>query len=359
MFKVYQKYLINNFLIKFVYLSIIFFSLTFILSILEEITFLKNIEVSFWYPYFLTLLSTPITLFEIFPFIFLLTTQFLFYEMFKKKELVLLKANGLSNLKIIKILFSLSLAIGIFNIVIYYNFASKLNFQYSNIKNKFSDDNKYLAMVTQSGLWIKDEINGKTLLVKSELIKENILSETIINEFNDNFELIRTIQSKKIDISQNRWIIFNPIVTKDNVSDKTDYPIYFQTNFDEKRINNLFSNISTLDILKLFTLMEDYKKIGYSPDEILLHLLKLFTMPIFYGILTILSAIIMFNLSNDKPLIFHIALGILMAVIIYYINFIFNSLASNGRIPIIASIFFPILTLSVFTIIGLIDINEK
>ena len=105
--------------------------------------------------------------------------------------------------------------------------------------------------------------------------------------------------------------------------------------------------------------MEDYKKIGYSPDEILLHLLKLFTMPIFYGILTILSAIIMFNLSNDKPLIFHIALGILMAVVIYYINFIFNSLASNGRIPIIASIFFPILTLSVFTIIGLIDINEK
>ncbi len=359
MFKIYQKYLINNFLIKFIYLSLIFFSLTFILSILEEITFLKNIKVSFWFPYFLTLLSTPITLFEIFPFIFLLTTQFLFYELFKKKELALLKSNGLSNLKIIKILFSLALVIGIFNIVIYYNIASKLNFQYSNIKNKFSDDNKYLAMVTQSGLWIKDEVNEKTLLIKSELIKENILSETIINEFNDDFELIRTIQSKKIDITQNNWIIFNPIITKNNISEEKDYPIYFQTNFDEKRINNLFSNISTLDILKLFNLMEDYKKIGYSPDEILLHLLKLFTMPIFYGILTVLSAIIMFNLSNDKPLIFHIALGILMAVIIYYINFIFNSLASNGRIPIMASIFFPILTLSVFTIIGLIDINEK
>jgi lipopolysaccharide export system permease protein len=359
MFKVYQKYLINNFLIKFLNLSLIFFSLTFILSILEEITFLKDIEVPFWYPYFLTILSAPITLFEIFPFIFLLTTQFLFYEMFKKKELVLLKANGLNNLKIVKILFFLAFVIGIFNIVIYYNFASKLNFQYSNIKNKFSDDNKYLAMVTQSGLWIKDEINEKTLLIKSELIKENILSKTIINEFNDDFELVRTIQSEKIDISQNKWVIFNPIITKNNVSEQADNPIYLETNFNEKRINNLFSNISTLDILKLFTLIEDYKKIGYSPDEILLHLLKLFTMPIFYGILTILSAIIMFNLSNDKPLIFHIALGILMSVIIYYMNFIFSSLASNGRIPIIASIFFPILILSFFTVIGLIDINEK
>ena len=26
-------------------------------------------------------------------------------------------------------------------------------------------------MVTQSGLWIKDEIDGKTFLIKSELIK--------------------------------------------------------------------------------------------------------------------------------------------------------------------------------------------
>ena len=359
MFRIYQKYLINNFLIKFLNLSLLFFSLIFILSILEEITFLEDLEVSFGYPYFLTFLSAPITLFEIFPFIFLLSTQFLFYELFKKRELVLLKANGLNNLKIIKILFCLAFIIGIFNIVIYYNFASKLNFQYSNIKNKFSDDNKYLAMVTQSGLWIKDEINEKKLLIKSELIKENILSKTIINEFNDDFDLIRTIQSEKIDITQNNWIIFKPVITKNNISEEFDNPIYLETNFNEKRINNLFSNISTLDILKLFTLIEDYKKIGYSPDEIFLHLSKLFTMPIFYGILTVLSAIIMFNLSNDKPLIFHIALGILMSVIIYYMNFIFSSLASNGKIPIITSIFFPILILSFFTIIGLIDINEK
>ena len=359
MFKIYQKYIINNFLLKFLNISVIFFALTFILSILEEITFLKDIQVSFWYPYFLTILSAPITLFEIFPFIFLLTTQFLFFELFKKKELSLLKTNGLSNLKIIKILFFLSLIIGFFNILIYYNIASKLNFQYSNIKNKFSDDNKYLAMVTQSGLWIKDEVDGKTFLIKSELIKDNILSKTIINEFNDDFELIQTIQSQKIDISQNKWIIFNPIITKNNVSQKGDKQIYLLTNFNETRINNLFSNISTLDILKLFNLMDDYKKIGYSPDDVYLHLLKLFTMPIFYGILTVLSAIIMFNVSSNRPLIFHIALGILMSVIIYYINFMFNSLAINGKIPVLASIFFPILILSFFTIIGLVDINEK
>ena len=102
MFKIYQKYIISNFILKFLNISIIFFCLTIILGLLEEISFFKNLNKNILYPYFLTFLNAPITLFEIFPFIFLLTTQFLFYDLFKKEELNLLKKNGLNNLKIIK-----------------------------------------------------------------------------------------------------------------------------------------------------------------------------------------------------------------------------------------------------------------
>jgi lipopolysaccharide export system permease protein len=359
MFKIYQKYLINNFLLKFLNISIIFLSLTIILGILEEISFFKDMKVSFLYPYFLTLLNTPMTLFEIFPFIFLLTTQFLFYDLFKRDELNLLKKNGLSNLKIIKILFFLSIVIGIFNIAIYYNLASKMKFQYSIIKNDLSNDNKYLAMVTESGLWIKDEIENKTLIVKSNYVKGNFLSKTIINEFNDKFELIRTIQSDKINIKTNDWEIYDPVITIDNIPQENIDYIVMKTNFNEEKINNLFSNISTLDVIKLFDLKKDFDKLGYSTREILVHLLKLFTTPLLYGILTVLSAIIMMNFSRDKSLLFHIIIGILMSVLIYYMNFIFSSLGNNGKIPIILSIFFPMVIMSFVSIIGLININEK
>ena len=93
MFKIYQKYIISNFLIKFLNISLIFFCLVIILGILEEISFFKDLKTNFLYPYFLTLLNAPITLFEIFPFIFLLSSQFLFYDFFKTEELNLLKAN--------------------------------------------------------------------------------------------------------------------------------------------------------------------------------------------------------------------------------------------------------------------------
>ncbi len=359
MFKVYQKYIIKSFLYKFLNISIIFFCLTIILGVLEEISFFKNLNVNFLFPYFLTILNAPITLFEIFPFIFLITTQFLFYDFFRKDELNILKKNGLSNINIIKILFVLSIVLGIFTVAIYYNFASKLKFHYTSIKNDFSLDNKYLAMVTDSGLWIKDEINESIYIIKSNYIKDNFLTETVINEFDKDFNLIKTIQSKKIDIEKSLWIIHNPIITKENISLSNVDKIFLNTNFNYEKINSIFSNVSTLNLLELFNLKKDYENLGYSSDEIIIHLIKLFSMPLFYAVLTILSSIIMFNFKKDKSLLFHIIIGILMSVIIYYMNFIFNSLGNNGKIPVYLSIFLPMLFISTISIIGLIRINEK
>ena len=128
---------------------------------------------------------------------------------------------------------------------------------------------------------------------------------------------------------------------------------------DAVKINSLFSNISTLNLYELFNLKEDYEKLGYSSTEIVIHLLRLGSTPIFFGLLTVLSSVVMFNFKRDKSLFFHILLGILMSVVIYYLSFLFNSLGNNGKVPIIWSIFLPILFISIFAIIGLIRVNEK
>ena len=68
MLKIYQKYIIKNFLIKFIQVSLIFLSLIYIMGILEELKFFKDNNTNFFLPYLLTLLNVPITLFETFPF---------------------------------------------------------------------------------------------------------------------------------------------------------------------------------------------------------------------------------------------------------------------------------------------------
>ena len=51
--------------------------------------------------------------------------------------------------------------------------------------------------------------------------------------------------------------------------------LIFKTNFDYKRIQTLYSNLSSLNIAQLIELRKNYKKLNYSITEIDLQLLKL------------------------------------------------------------------------------------
>ena len=112
-FKTYQIYLSKVFTLTLVKTFIVFLSLAFILNIFEEINFFKDLEVSISLPIFLTFLNIPSVIFDIFPFIFLITAQFAFIKLMDQNEIIVLKNFGLDNLRIIKVLSILSFFIGL------------------------------------------------------------------------------------------------------------------------------------------------------------------------------------------------------------------------------------------------------
>ena len=78
--KTYTKFLVNGFLKSFFNVFTIMITLVFILNILKEIEFFSNKEVNSLYPIYLSLMSSPSIIFEMFPFIFLISTQFFFFK---------------------------------------------------------------------------------------------------------------------------------------------------------------------------------------------------------------------------------------------------------------------------------------
>ena len=59
-----------------------FFSLIFILNLLTELEFFKELKVSFFYPLYLSLINTPMLVFEMLPFIFLISISNLIFICF-------------------------------------------------------------------------------------------------------------------------------------------------------------------------------------------------------------------------------------------------------------------------------------
>ena len=359
MLKTYQKYLISQYSLVIFKISLIFFFLVFILNIFEEISYLKSLEVSFYYPLLLTFLNTPSVFFQIFPFIFLISTQFFFMKISDKNELPIYKNFGLSNLKILSTIVTFSFFLGILIVVIFYNFSSKFKFIYLDLKNGFSNDNKYLSVVTENGLWIKDEINGSINIINAEKIIGDSLINVSITQFNNNFELTQTINADKINVSNFLWEIKRPTITESQQKNKVVNFLTFQTHFDIKKIKSLFSNLSSLNLFQLHNLKKDYRELGYSTTEISLHQQKIASFPIYLSVMTLFASIIMLNIKHNKPKIFNLLLGIMLSVVVYYINFFSGTLAQNDKLPITLSVWVPLFVILILSTIGIIRINEK
>ncbi len=356
--KTYINFLTAIFLKSFLYVLLIIFSLVFLINLLTEIEFFNDINVSIFFPIQLSILNAPSMIFEIFPFIFLISTQLFFIKLFNNDEITVFKYSGLKNSKIILLISLITFALSILIISLFYNASSNLKNFYLELKSNYTKDDKYLAVVTKNGLWIRDKIDKKILIVNSSKINENFLIDNFITEFDEDYNVLRNIVSEKIDIKTNQWRIINPKILVLNQSENLDQ-IKINSNFNYKLINSLFSNLSSLSIFELVELKKNYKQLNYSTLDIDLQVNKIISYPIYLILMTLLSSLIMLNSRKYKSNTFKISIGLFFCVIIYYLNNLFSVLGSTEKINHIISTWIPLLILSSTIIFASSKINEK
>ena len=356
--KIYIKFLIKTFLNSFVYVCAVMLSLVFILNILTEIEFFKDFETSSLLPLYTSILNSPALLFEMFPFIFLLSSQVLFIKLFNNDEINIFKYSGLKNSQILTVICLMSFILSLLLITVFYNFSSSLKNYYLKLKTNYTDDGKYLVVITNNGLWIKDKIGEETYIINASNIEGTNLINTFISQFDDNYNVTRNINSKKIDVTNNKWILHDVEIYSGKEIIKKDL-FSINSNFDYQKITNLFSNLSALTIFELFELRKNYNQLNYSTTEVDVQIQKIFSYPVYLTAMTLLAAIIMFNSKNFKSSTIKITFGLAMSVIIYYLNNFFNVLGNTEKISIIYSVWLPILIITTISLIFTYKINEK
>ena len=356
--KIYIQFIIKNFIQSLLFVSSIIFCLIFILNLLTEFEFFREINTKYYFPIYLSLINSPSLMFEMFPFIFLIASQACFINLMKNHQIQTLKYSGLKNSRILLILLITSFLIGLILIGIFYNLTSNLKNIYLDLKNNYTSDDKYLAVITNNGLWIKDNIDGNISIINASKINDKFLIEASITELDDRFNVKRHIETEKIDISNNLWKVLNPRIFTSNEKSEFNF-INFYSNFDYERIQKLFSNLTSLSMFELYKLKNNYELLNLSTIEINLQLQKLFSFPFYLALMTILASVIMFYFKKQKSNTIKISFGLFLSVFIYYINNFLYVLGKTEKINIIFSIWIPIIVLILFNYIYSLRINEK
>ena len=359
MLKKYQTYIFSLFFKYFVLISLIFFFLIIVINFFEEIKFSEKNNIDTYYSIYLSFLNAPSLIFEVFPFIFLITVQAFYLQLNDKNEFKILNSNGISNFKVVFLLGTLSALIGIFLLLFYYSFSSSLKSKYLELKNRISNTNEYLAVVKDDGLWIKEEIDNSIYFIHAERFDKSFLKSVTISEIDKYYKSKNTITAKKANITSKNWYLENVSLIDKNGNKENYKSLVYNSSFNGEIISNLFSNLNSLNIYELHALSNSYSKIGYSNTDIKIHLNKIYSMPLFYILMTILGFILINKLKKFKSRFFLIIFGIFISVVVYYLNYFSGVLGNSGVLPIYLSVWAPLLILFLLCNIGLLKVNEN
>ena len=82
-------------------------------------------------------------------------------------------------------------------------------------------------------------------------------------------------------------------------------------------------------------------------------------LPFFLLLMTGLASIFTLNSLKNQTILKFIILGLITCVLTFYFKDLSLALGQTDRIPLILAIWAPVIALSFFTFVGVLQINEK
>ena len=152
----------------------------------------------------------PSMIIKALPFIFFLSSMWFMIKIRNNKDLLTLKVFGYSNFKIFLIVAISAFIFGWFILFFVSPITSSMSKYYEKTKSNFSRDVEHLVTFNRNGLWIKENIQSKQRIISANKTEGNNLINVTIYHLDKNSRLIEKINSKKVNIQDNEWLIENP-----------------------------------------------------------------------------------------------------------------------------------------------------
>ncbi len=356
-----NTYLISLFLKTFINIVLLFSCLGLIMNLFEEINFFKNYDVGIVMPITLSLMVIPSILINLLPFILFITSMAVFIKLKDNRDIIALKTFGFSNVNFL-ILFSFaSIFISIVILFVFNPLTSATVKYYEDIKGRYDLDKSHLASINSNGIWIREKDGNNVNIIKSERLEGNRLINVSIYKFDESYILYSRVDAAEARISENPWILQNGRkvdFAKDNKINEF-LTFKFESTFNVEKLNSIYSNLDTVSFFNLITNMESLINKGYNPTLLAEKKHFYLSLPFFLVLMVWLASMFTLNTNDRRQNTYYILLSIIVCVIIFYFKNFSTALGTTEKIPIILSVWSPVIILSLFCSVGVIQINDK
>ena len=364
MLKSINRYIINEYMKSLFVVIAVMLSIILLINLLDEFNFFKSKkDLKFIFFLIFTVLKIPNVLINLFPFIVLFAGIVFYLKIYNHNEVISLRVMGYSNIQIILIPALTSFVIGYVIVFLIVPFSSSMLRYYEDLRSEYNET-KNLVFVNETGIWILDKNEKEKNIIRIEKINKDfsVVSQITIYNYDASNNFIRRIDATEGTIKDKNWLLnkvniisINKKNNKDNYLNNYNYT----SNVNINELKNVYKNTETtslLDINKEMLILEDK---GYSTIDLRIRYQKLISFPIYLLAMSILSGLMIINLGKTSNYLKYGSYGVIISIIIYFLNDLSITIAKSGIISVDFSVWIPIFLIILINLVGITQVNAK
>jgi lipopolysaccharide export system permease protein len=353
------EYIKSLFVVMAVMLSIIL-----LINLLDEFNFFKSKkDLKFIFFIIFTILKIPNVLINLFPFIVLFGGIVFYLKIYNHNEVISLRVMGYSNIQIILIPALTSFVIGYIIVFLVVPFSSSMLKYYEELRSDYNET-KNLVFVNETGIWILDKNDKEKNIIRIDKINKDFseISQITIYNYDASNNFIKRIDAAEGTIKDKNWQL-NKVhfILASKKNNKVNYlnNYSYASNININELKNIYKNTETtslLDINKEMLILEDK---GYSTVDLRIRYQKLISFPIYLLSMSILSGLMIINLGKTSNYLKYGSYGVIISIIIYFLNDLSITIAKSGIISVDFSVWIPIFLIILINLVGITQVNAK
>ena len=355
-------YISKTFLFSTGLIILLFASIIFIGDTVEfNKKFGSNDKISTSLIFILSSLNLPKMLLEILPFCFFFSGMFWVIKINNSKELIVMRASGLTIRKIVYPIFLVSITLGFIFITTFSPLISSTQKKIINIESEVLEKPLNSLLVTNSGFWVKQgNIEGNDMIYAKSLDAKTMkFNDVVVFNFNKNYEVIKKIKAETSELHENYWLLMDTEIINNIGEIDIKDSIKIPTSITKSQIKEGFASPDSLSLWSLIPFIKMFESAGFSAKKHRYHLYKLFCFPFLLAAMSLLGASFNLNDFSRKKSGFKILIGILVGFSIFYTTKIINALSIAGKMPLMFGSLLPILLPLFLSIALIIHADEK
>jgi lipopolysaccharide export system permease protein len=328
--------------------------LVFLLDFVETLRKGAGRELPFGVAIQITFFKLPNLTMQIAPFAFLFGSILTFNKLTRSRELVVIRASGVSVWQFLMPPLMCALLIGFFIIIGFNPLGAAMNYHAEQLENKYLDSSSSLTTVSKSGLWLKqnDEATGTRTIITAAGISPDSrdFNDVTVFNFTRDFDFINRIDAKDATLLDKEWAFRKAII---NVPDKTPEKLaeyHLPTNLTLAQIQDSFGSPDTMSFWELPDFISMMEASGFSALKHKLHFHTILTTPIILAAMVIIAAVYSLKYSRKGKTGLLILGAVLSGFVFFFITKLTASYGISGNMPIVLAAWTPA---GIFILLGI------